>query len=1125
MKHQDFFGKLILVSMFSVMPSVVYSNTQQFQPSTEPIFSTQQAKPNIHMILDDSGSMNSNSDISLTRNGSKVRRSAALSDTVEKLLYKYRDKAYLGISFLYQRSDQNGLIRLPIGDFHLLSEKDFKTTVVNPIKQLIANSPGHTPMHAGVYEAFKMFRGYPVNQAGGPWQRHHMIDLQPSPTGKGNQRYFPAVQLATPLRYRCQTNHMILMTDGEPYGEDVWGIPKEDAQALGASNAFLGYNTKSNMYHGVEQTFGAVFNAQNKDGHSSALGHLIATTDLSRAQKYVKKNHQWITKDLDDADEPWFDPNNPIPMKLTLHSVSLFVKPDHNIYKWLTQPSGGYNLGIAKNSNGSAEDLLLAFDTIFSSIIQSTSSSKAILDRIHADILYGAPKTNDLSTIGTIRYDTTYSFRQRFGTVRAMVPYISEWQTDPQDKTKRIPTQTNTLELWNTNDTITAKQGRYITHHQVLNQSAIYELNQRYRAAYPNSKNSFDQHYIAWLTDFTKPNHQHNLRSRLKPMGSITNSDIKLANKDILNINTASNAMSHTLAAELRQWLMYKAAHQPVNLLIVADNDGFINFINAHRGRKNGALAGARNTAYFPKILIPRIDEIAKSDKFASLILEGKTNLTDAKIGTNQYMTLGMTGMGSGGKGLVGYRIFSATGSPITASKQLKFTTNASSHEVTPLFEITNEGPQQYRTPGFENLGYTYSGFEFFNEDIQQNGQNSHRSVAVFGNGFGTQSSILYFIDAHTGQKLHEIVLDPMGGGAATPAIVITKSELGQRIDRIYVGDYSGSLYKVDFKGQNFDDAQAIVTKLFTVPQHPGHIGQSAISIKPLVLKDAKQYTIYFGTGLAVSHQHDRGENSQVNHNFYALDDRPTDAKQNSQATVSALKNAAIYHLQPQIMLEDLKKGSVEYVDKNKVNYLLDELHELKSITPINTALGDSKVKGWYIALSADHTNDYISGERIIHPPTFDINNQSVIISTWGIFEQKQQATATGSDDPCRADAAIGKSLAFNMKDGSAAHKIGLTHKGRTNNASSNLTGDNLIKSPLGNEMTQVSDFSSSEITELKSITHELSSSYTTDDNNFGVYCEGNLKGGLHCELLDRSKLSNIPIHKMRVSIQKIMNF
>ena len=1120
-KNEAFYKVRIVISAVGyLLLSQAYS--QNFKPSHEPIFSTPQAKPNIHLVLDDSGSMSSR-DIRLRPGGQLLTRSQALQYAFENLFYKYRDKAYLGVTFLRQGNNERGMIRQPLSDLSTMTESDFKNQVIDPLGRLILNAPGHTPMYAGVYETFKMFRGYPVMQGyhGNAWRKHHMVSIQPSPVGRGNDRYFPAIQLETPLRYRCQSNHLILMTDGDPYGYDVWGIPDEDIKPFSASNSFLGAQTNKHSFNGIELTYDISFEGAGTKNRQ-ILGRQMANTDLRYAQKLVQKNGVWQTKVKDDAGRDWNDPLS-VKMPINTHSVSLYVKKDSPIYTDLTAPSKGMNLGVEQGSNGSAEDLLSAFDTIFASIIRSTSSSFAKNDRTYADVLDGVPPMKngkvDLSKIGAIRYDTIYNFRQQFGSLRAVVPYKTD-EVLPNGKKK-----TNTVIVWDTNETIKAKQGQYVTFLDTnkngleINTLDSAETKKQFTNILKKSQNDpkaiYDQKYIQWLTDF-KNAANSGLRGRLNPMGSITNSDIQLVNKDVLHINVVSQMMSIGLSKELINYLLYKAKFQPKNYIIVSDNDGFINFINAERGLTGAHKGGERDTAYFPQLLVKQLPEITKPDSNATLVLEGKTRIVDGKVYQpgigNIYATIGLTTMGTGGHGIVGYRLFGASEKSVkdwAISKGSMNTNQAIMSKVTPLFEI--DGSE--KKSGYE-LGYTYSDFEVFNRMIKQQGEERGQIVAVFGNGMADKSK-LYFMDAYTGEKLHSIDLPGMSAMAISSYVRNDTNGKGQKLDRLYVGDYLGSLYRIDFKGQDFtDDAKTEITHLFQAPQHITKKYQSAITAKPLVIRNDTTglFGIYFGTGVANNHERDRGDNAAVEHAIYGITDRN---KTSSYSTVIVADLKRGYKVLPLLSVDQLKEGEVSYRDGTNIDYNEIATHDLYVTTPTDKPNQGARQDGWYMRLIADGTK---SGERIIQAPKYDEINKAVVFSTWGISERYLPYDDNGLYDPCLADLAFGKTLSFDIATG-AAGKTPRSNKGQTNNALGLPTGDAIIDSPTGNTTTDINQLETIVQEMLLDITGEDNSTHVTDKDSSAAYCYTSINGEVICEE-DERDYRNITLEKGRISIQ-----
>lgn len=1120
-KHSLLYQMLLTVPLASLAIISAHAETQQFVPAKEPVFSTPRAKPNIHMVLDDSGSMKNNQDVpgsvadgdGLDQNGNvvNIRRTTALDRTVTKILNKYRDKAYLGVSFLWQGSQNNGLIHIPLEDYSKYSVTDFQTKIIAPTSTKILASPGSTPVSRGVYEAIKMFRGQPVNEG---TSRNVNTDTK----GRGDNRYYAYTeQLKNPVRYRCQQNHMVVMTDGEPNDNTVYGVAKEDS-ALHSSATKIASRVNEKLVNGVDMS------VRHTSVSSAHLGQITANFDL---RNYVKK-----TKAKDDAGQDWFEPKYSKPMPLYMHTVSLFVDPKAEVYTGLTRyvnkgnnkETAGMNLGFAKGQ-GTVDDLLLAFDTIFASIILSTSSMHSMNDRFYADLMDSPPKLKsdgsvDLTTVGTIRYDSVYDFRQRFGSLRATVPYLH--YPNPNNKDKETA-EIKYYEIWNTDTSITPTQGRYVT---FLKQDGrdpgltLAELNDpavlaRFRQIRPG----FSANDIEWLTNFRKTANLGDLRARANPLGSLTNSEVLAVNKDVLNISITKEKMSSDLRKELSNWLLYKAKFQPNNLLIVSDNDGFVSFIKAQRGLSKGHKGGERDTAYFPQMLVHRFDEIAKSLRTETLVMDGKTDVVDANVyqpsgngGEDIYATIGLTSMGGGGKGLVGYRIYAARETAvndwISDSQKGKPTGSGVYEKITPLFEITNEGPN--RTEGFENLGYTYSGFEFFNRMVTTaDGKERGQAVAVFGNGFGGDKSTLFFVDAYTGEKLHEIVLDPKGKGASTPSIVVTNDGAGQKLNRIYVGDYSGTLYKVQFNGEDFDSDSATVTALFKAPET--NFGQSAIAVKPLVVKNPKTelYQVFFGTGLAASMELDRYDNSLVTHALYGITDGLNKAIGDSQKSVTESNKT----VPPLFTVNNLKEGRVKYREGETPNYEELDEHALTTINPVenpNESSPNGNDNGWYIILSADNDDkgkvgEKGSGERVIINPKYDSVNKAVVFSTWGIKERGSKVDPTALDDPCMSDLAFGKILSFYAATGGGSYDISLANKGKTGAAIGGLTGDGIEDAPEGNELTTLEDLvaiDESLADTLLTIVDAENSSYETDERNSSVHCYTRSDGVQECKIV-----------------------
>ncbi|MGL4675517.1 MAG: hypothetical protein ACRCXK_11730, partial [Wohlfahrtiimonas sp.] len=506
-------------------------------------------------------------------------------------------------------------------------------------------------------------------------------------------------------------------------------------------------------------------------------------------------------------------------------------------------------------------------------------------------------------------------------------------------------------------------------------------------------------------------------------------------------------------------------------------------------------------------------------DTNATFVLEGKTRIADGKVYQpgvgNIYATIGLTSMGTGGNGIVGYRIFGSDEQIVKDWSKSKGSSNSNKpimSQITPLFEIDGaDVASNYK------LGYTYSDFEFFNRIINKEGEDQGQLVAVFGNGMADDSK-LYFMDAYTGNKLHSIDLPGISAMAIAASVRDASDNKGQVLDRIYVGDYLGSLYRIDFKGNDFmDDDKTEITHLFQAPQHASKQYQSAITAKPLLVKDDKSglFSIFFGTGVANNHARDRGDNAAVEHSIYNITDRNKTSSQ-STATVANLKKG--YGILPLLSVNDLKEGKISYKDSSNIDYSTTATHDLDITMPVDKAAqgGTKRLDGWYTRLIADGTK---SGERLVQAPKYDSRNKAAVFATWGISERNLPYEDNGLYDPCLADLAFGKTLSLDAATGGR----GLTlrgNKGSTNDALGVPTGDAITESPTSNTTTDISQLEEIIQETLEKVTGKDNSTHTTVKDSTGAVCTTSITGEVICEEEERPPL--VPLHKGRVSIQTL---
>lgn len=1004
---------------------------ETFTPSSEPVLKLNSPKPAIALALDNSGSMGIRD---MILNGKTTSRIDALQHTVRLLFDRYKDKALLGYTNMNSRRNSWTLLdnHLPVQDLSKVDSNEYRRIYQNIDKDIIAF--GNTPVSHVTYQAIRLLRGDPI-----------ILDQTDPPIISSH--------FESPLHYRCQSNHVILMTDGAANESFFYDILPGDKHLLKPYDARFNHN-RHLLFRGEEHKF---------------VVDIAQKIDLRDIRKLTIQHNTWADKLYDNAGQPWNDRYSK-PMPITIHTVSLAMPIHDKMYKYYTDGTGGLRMGVegGRNVMKNADDLISAFDVIFSTLVRSTSSTYASLDKEITTLPQSVPNISNLNNMGGIRYDSTYTFNEGIGSIRAVTSYKV---ADPSGD--RSKDRINNVTLWETGSTILPNQGRYIT----FNPTSKKEMDlttANIKKLYPQTP--FRQAHEDWLrfNKSSKDAYFIQLNGRITPIGSSPNADLFLANHDNLYLNLE---LMQAYKQGFIQYLKNKASHFS-SVIVLGDDTGTLRFINATRGLKSGRRAGEQNTAYFPSFLHERIDEIAHSHTH-QLVIDGKTNISDGlvmKEGSDYYATVGLSSLGAGGKAVIGYQLY---GKKAADLDNLKITGDT---HITPLFEIVNEGKK--RTPGFQNLGYSYSGFQFFNHMSPKSARTSPQLVALFGNGFGSASNVssLYLIDAYTGDLIKEVILNKQGGGAATPTIIVKDAGLNmQQLDKVYVGDYEGHLYKVTFDAEL--NTESIQT-LFKAPKTAK--GQSAISVQPLVIRDPNKndiHWVYFGTGLNASMELDRGKNSLVTHNLIAIKDIP--------AAMSS-----------PLQLKDLNRGDLKYIGKKPY---LDDYLTYKTY-PVEADLQEShSQRGWYLPLTADGNN---MGERLVYSPQYDNERKTIHFNTWGVYEfsihQHEIYGKYRSDDPCLPSAIpFGKRLALDPFTGKTKHFSRESNLGYTNAAGGNFSGNYLstgTEKAYGNQTTILSLGIQAELIE---ITGSADSYYSYDKASEDAgRCQTMVNGEILC-LLD----------------------
>lgn len=397
----------------------------------------------------------------------------------------------------------------------------------------------------------------------------------------------------------------------------------------------------------------------------------------------------------------------------------------------------------------------------------------------------------------------------------------------------------------------------------------------------------------ASLINWLKGTNISGLRTRTVLLGDIVNSTLELAAAEG---KTTSGLTGDTAYSA---YLVNKRNNMTSSLL-VNGNDGLFHVI--------GADTGAHRYGYMPSALLPSLYIVARDNYATSgahrFMVDGQITVGDALV-NNQWSTVAVSGMGAGGKSMFGVKLFGA----------------GSGNAIQALWEIS---PPAANTPAnkLNDLGYTYS-----KPLIARNKANEW--VAVFGNGYGSYNgkAVLYVVRLLDGAVLNNVVVDDnangteayraRGNGLSSPQAVINAQ--GQ-IEKLYAGDLRGNMWK--FNGDAFT-----ASKLFAAG-----VAQP-VSVQPLVVDHPeKGHLVLFGTGKfnEVADKLDKTPQS-----FYALWD-----KEGSGGTI-LLKD-----LLPQEITNEVVYNGETYIETS------------------NSEVDWATHRGWYLPLQYGRAE----GERVIYP-------------------------------------------------------------------------------------------------------------------------------------------------------------
>lgn len=284
--------------------------------------------------------------------------------------------------------------------------------------------------------------------------------------------------------------------------------------------------------------------------------------------------------------------------------------------------------------------------------------------------------------------------------------------------------------------------------------------------------------------------------------------------------------------AEYREFVEDKKDRTP--RIFVGANDGMVHAFNAE--------TLVEEFAYIPGIAFPKLANLTDPDYGTSAnphqyIVDGPLAVGDVFI-NNEWRTIVVGTLGAGGKGIY-------------------------------ALDVTDDTPKvlfELNETHYPQMGYVMGRPSIV---AMKNG----RWAAIFGNGDSSgYSSRLFIIDIESPtSSTYSKVLDT-GAGTGLSAPALLPNAKGQ-IERAYVGDINGNLWRFDLSGDSAGDWE-MEYKVFTAKDDDGN-PQPITAAPTLGINSSKgEGTVmaYFGTGK----YYDTGDNAASTipqHSFYAVAD------------------------------------------------------------------------------------------------------------------------------------------------------------------------------------------------------------------------------------------------------------
>ncbi|WP_085584201.1 MULTISPECIES: pilus assembly protein [unclassified Pseudomonas] len=547
----------------------------------------------------------------------------------------------------------------------------------------------------------------------------------------------------------------------------------------------------------------------------------------------------------------------------------------------------------------------------------------------------GVTSGNTLAS-GTSYFQTSYDPKDWRGTIKsfgftstgAVNTSTVLWSTD----TAIVPSATApTYQSWNTttNAAVTLAFGNFSAAQQTVLGQGL-----------PTGISGSD------LVEWSKGTNKAGLKVRSVLLGDIINSPLVLASPSEKTASDLSGDTSYST------YLTAKAANMNASL-VVNGNDGFVSVINSANG--------TRRYAYMPSSVLPSLRLIADPTYINGVghkfLVDGQVGVYDAQFGT-AWKTLAIGGTGAGGKTFYGLQLYDASaGNVIKGLWEVSAPSTASASNV------------------FNDLGYAYARAEVARLA-------DGRWAAFIANGYGSNSGVaaLYVLDVRDGSLIRKIVVDATEttNGLSSVKLKVNSQNV---VQAAYGGDLKGRLWKFDLSAASSDSWGVAFSgkPLFTTA---GGATQP-ITAQPLLADNSlggKQ--VFVGTGKFNETTDKTNKDLQA---FYSVWDADGGS---GQLTVSSL--------QAQSITGTFSGSSGQFVttSQNDTTYPAE--------------------KGWYLPLVY---NNVLTGERVINQASLVLGR---IVFTTASVDTTDPCSSFGTGKLIELEAFSGKMLNYAVLDTNA---------------------------------------------------------------------------------------------------------